>query len=198
MESKVKNSTSQQASLLPEHSRVSASMGGKGQKKSLGMWNTEKETRKETETLKLNFKYSQPGCYFLFPCLSIRRLTFQHLPSTTHVVAVLNVKLNHVVVSECTDPDWEPGPLGSFVLLCLFFLKHLKRRKKDTRPAMHQKTHPWTYQVNDKKKKKEKSSSDLYRVILWCSTHAYCCIACKPPKPPKVFFCFVLFFTFFQ
>lgn len=41
------------------------------------------------------------------------------------------------------------------------------------------------HQVIDKKKKgkkKKKAQVIFYRVILWCSTHAYCCIACKPPK----------------
>lgn len=48
---------------------------------------------------------------------------------------------------------------------------------------MHQKTHPWTIRsLTRRRKEKKKSSSDFYRVILWCSTHAYCCIACKPPK----------------
>lgn len=52
---------------------------------------------------------------------------------------------------------------------------------------MHQKRHPWPSRTTRRKLK-----WFVQWVILWCSAHAYCCIACKTSQTPK--FQLLLFF----
>lgn len=147
------------------------------------------------------FKYSQPGCYFLCPSLPIRRLTFQRLPSTTRVVAVVNVKLSCEVV-ESTDLPWETVPLVSFVLPCFLFLffqntfytlKLKKEGKKDThvQPCIRKNTSLNPSGPQQEKKKKKKA-----QVICTEShfgvPHMHIAVShAKLPKPPKVCCCVI-------